>query len=150
MPTPKPMIQSVKILLSLCLLLHFSVSFSQTSEKMELNLKVKNIKKSVGVIYITVYDNEEDYMENRYAGAIAKVESEGSLEAVLKIPYGKYAVTIFHDVNEDEELNTNFIGIPKEPYGFSNNPKSSFGPPSFEQSLFEFSEDGQRIEIELK
>jgi uncharacterized protein (DUF2141 family) len=106
-------------------------------------------QKSVGVIYITVYDNEEDYMENRYAGAIAKVESEGSLEAVLKIPYGKYAVTIFHDVNEDEELNTNFIGIPKEPYGFSNNPKSSFGPPSFEQSLFEFSEDGQRIEIEL-
>jgi uncharacterized protein (DUF2141 family) len=82
MPTPKPMIQSVKILLSLCLLFHFSVSFSQTSEKMELNLKVKNIKKSVGVIYITVYDNEEDYMENRYAGAIAKVESEGSLEAV--------------------------------------------------------------------
>jgi uncharacterized protein (DUF2141 family) len=117
---------------------------------MQLNLKVQNIKKAVGDIYIAVYDNEDDYMENRFAEAIAKVESEGSLEVVLKIPYGKYAVTIFHDVNQDAELSTNFMGIPKEPYGFSNNPKSTFGPPSFEQSLFEFSEDGQGIEVELK
>jgi uncharacterized protein (DUF2141 family) len=150
MPTPKPMMQSVKVLLSLCLLFHFSVSFSQTGEKMQLNLKVQNIKKAVGDIYIAVYDNEDDYMENRFAEAIANVESEGSLEVVLKIPYGKYAVTIFHDVNQDGELSTNFMGIPKEPYGFSNNPKSTFGPPSFEQSLFEFKAPGQWIEIELK
>jgi uncharacterized protein (DUF2141 family) len=65
------------------------------------------------------------------------------------LPKGKYAISIFHDTNEDGELSTNFIGIPKEPYGFSNNPKAKFGPPSFEQSLFEFVEDGQVIEIEL-
>lgn len=117
---------------------------------MQLNLKVQNIKKAVGDIFIAVYDNEKDYMENRFAEAIAKVESEGALEVALQIPFGKYAVTIFHDVNQDGELSTNFIGIPKEPYGFSNNPKSSFGPPSFEQSLFEFKAPGQWIEIDLK
>jgi uncharacterized protein (DUF2141 family) len=81
-------------------------------------------------------------MENRFAEAIAPVEKEGEMETEVKIPYGKYAVTIFHDVNGDTELNSNFMGIPKEPYGFSNNPRAMFGPPSFEQSLFEFKEDG--------
>lgn len=117
---------------------------------MQLNLKVKNIKKNVGEIYIAVYDNEKDYMKNRFTEAIAKVETEGELDVALKISAGKYAISIFHDVNMDGELNTNFMGIPKEPYGFSNNPKSTFGPPSFEQSLFEFSEDRQGIEVELK
>lgn len=117
---------------------------------MALKVMVKNIKSAKGAIYIAVYDNAEDYMENRFAEAIAPVEAEGELEAELKVPFGKYAVTIFHDKDDSGELNTNFLGIPKEPYGFSNNPKSSFGPPSFEQSLFTFSEDGQRIEIVLK
>lgn len=126
------------------------ISLAQDNDHHTLLLKVTNIKKVQGDIYIAVYDNAEDYMENRFAEAIAPVKSEGELETELKIPFGKYAVTIFHDVNSDTELNTNFLGIPKEPYGFSNNPKSSFGPPSFEQSLFEFIEDGQQIEIELK
>lgn len=127
-------------------------SFSQSSEKVTLNLKVTNIKKAVGDIYVAVFSDEKAYMKDdqRFAEAIAKVETEGEVDIQLQIPIGKYAVTIFHDVNGDAELSTNFIGIPKEPYGFSNNPKSTFGPPSFEESVFEFKEDGQQIEIELK
>lgn len=101
---------------------------------------------------MAVFSDEKAYMKDdqRFAEAIAKVETEGEVDIQLQIPIGKYAVTIFHDVNGDAELSTNFIGIPKEPYGFSNNPKSTFGPPSFEESVFEFKEDGQQIEIELK
>jgi uncharacterized protein (DUF2141 family) len=125
-------------------------TMAQSNDHYTLKLKIVNIKKVQGDIYIAVYDNEQDYMENRFAEAIAPVEKEGEMETEVKIPYGKYAVTIFHDVNGDTELNSNFMGIPKEPYGFSNNPRAMFGPPSFEQSLFEFKEDGQQIEINLK
>ena len=89
-------------------------------------------------------------MKVRFREAIVKVQTMGELHATLRLPFGKYAITIFHDVNDNEELDTNFIGIPKEPYGFSNNPKSSFGPPGFDDAVFEFEKDGYEIEIILK
>lgn len=49
---------------------------------------------------------------------------------------GTYAIKVFHDVNADGRMDTNFFGIPKEPYGFSNDAMGLFGPPSFEQAAF--------------
>ena len=49
---------------------------------------------------------------------------------------GTYALAIHHDENSDGEMNTNFIGLPKEGYGFSNNAKVNFGPPVFEAAAF--------------
>jgi uncharacterized protein (DUF2141 family) len=48
---------------------------------------------------------------------------------------------LFHDANENGELDTNFLGLPKEAYAFSNNAKVTFGPPKFEKAMFEFKED---------
>lgn len=53
------------------------------------------------------------------------------------LPPGPKAVRLFHDENENADLDTNFFGIPSEGYGFSNNPRSRFGAPSFEDQLFE-------------
>ena len=66
------------------------------------------------------------------------------------MPFGNYAITLFHDENNNMELDTNFLGIPKEPYGFSNNAKSPFGPPGFQAALVEFSKEGDEITILLK
>jgi len=143
------MTRTNKLLIFLSCFLLCSFISAQQSEKDTLILKVTNIKKAVGDIYVAVYNNEKDYMENRFAEAIVAVESENELEVKIEMPKGKYDISIFHDTNEDGELSTNFLGIPKEPYGFSNNPKAKFGPPSYEESLFEFKADGQVIEIEL-
>ena len=89
-------------------------------------------------------------MKVRFHEAIVKVQTMGELHTKIRLPFGKYAISIFHDVNDNEELDANFIGIPKEPYGFSNNPKSSFGPPGFDAAAFEFEKDGFEIEIILK
>jgi uncharacterized protein (DUF2141 family) len=61
---------------------------------------------------------------------------------------GAYAISIFQDENRNGELDSNFIGIPKEPYGFSNNLKK-MRPPSFEEALFEY-EANEVVEINLK
>ncbi|MFT6212561.1 MAG: hypothetical protein ACJARD_000686 [Alphaproteobacteria bacterium] len=44
---------------------------------------------------------------------------------------GTYALSVYHDVNDSGDIDTNFIGIPNEPMGATNNPKGFFGPPSF-------------------
>jgi len=54
---------------------------------------------------------------------------------------GPKAVRLFHDENSNGTLDTNFFGIPTEGYGFSNNPRSRFGEPSFRDRLFEHQTD---------
>lgn len=49
---------------------------------------------------------------------------------------GGYAVALFHDENDNAKMDTNFIGIPKEGYGFSNNARGRLSAPTFEQAAF--------------
>ncbi|MGL5836013.1 MAG: DUF2141 domain-containing protein [Waterburya sp.] len=53
---------------------------------------------------------------------------------INKLHLGSYALAIFHDVNGDGELNRDFLGIPQEGFGFSQNPEIYTSPPSFEES----------------
>jgi uncharacterized protein (DUF2141 family) len=124
----------------------------ESSEKnlLSLNLNVKNIKHDKGSILIAIYNKEEEFMKERYADKSVKVDALENLKVELQLPPGRYAITIFHDINDNNELNTNIIGIPKEPYGFSNNPKITFGPPNFKQASFDFTLPSQDIEIVLK
>jgi uncharacterized protein (DUF2141 family) len=62
---------------------------------------------------------------------------------------GVYAVSVFHDENTNQKLDKNFMGIPKEGYGASNNPKKKMGPPGFEETKFQLSGQAQSLEIKL-
>jgi uncharacterized protein (DUF2141 family) len=65
------------------------------------------------------------------------------------LPAGTYALAVFHDENSDGKLNTNVVGIPREPYGFSNNARSAFSAPSFKDASFRH-DKAQTISITIK
>lgn len=67
----------------------------------------------------------------------------------LELPAGRYAFSAFHDANDNKKLDTNWMGIPNEKYGFSNNARGTFGPPSLEDQLVEIQSD-KTISITLK
>ena len=69
---------------------------------------------------------------------------------INKIPFGEYAIKAFHDEDRDDEIDMNFLGIPVESYGFSNNVRGIFGPPSFDKAKFLFNVDSLAIEIKLR
>ena len=60
-----------------------------------------------------------------------------------------YSFSFYHDVNSNKKLDKNFIGIPKEPYGFSNNQAGRFGPPNFEDSKIELKEN-TKLQLKVK
>ncbi|MFZ9943328.1 MAG: DUF2141 domain-containing protein, partial [Bacteroidia bacterium] len=68
--------------------------------------------------------------------SVIPVESNQVEQVYHDLPPGKYAVAIIHDANGNRKLDTNFMGIPKEGYGVSNNIVNMFGPPGFEESSF--------------
>lgn len=64
---------------------------------------------------------------------------------------GRYAISVFQDVNGDGELNANLLTIPTEPYGFSNNARGKFGPVKFKDAAFAVPADGEvRLGITVK
>lgn len=67
-----------------------------------------------------------------------------------EVPAGRWAVSISYDLNGNQRLDRNFLGIPKEPYGFSRNPSTAFGPPSFDEAAVEVKGDPVVLDIRLK
>jgi uncharacterized protein (DUF2141 family) len=123
---------------------------SATDNERGLVINVKNIKKAQGSILVAIYTNEQNYMKTPAYSQIIPVSAIGDLAITSTIPFGSYSITLFHDVNDNRNLDTNFLGIPKEPYGFSNDAKAPFGPPSFDAATVSFQEVGDRVEVTLR
>lgn len=126
------------IILSLAMMANFALA--QTSN---LSIKVKGIEEVKGDMCIALYANEEDYKDskNQVFGECIPVKLADFEYVIKDLPQGIYMVSLFHDIDSNEELNTNWIGMPKEPFGFSNDAKGKMGPPKFEDASFELKDD---------
>jgi len=102
----------------------------------KLDIKIANIKKNSGKIIVEIYDNQSAWLKMPFKKVVLSTDLEAQI-ASFDVPYGKYAITIYQDLNENNEADMNFISIPKEPIGFGNNYKP-FGEPKFESCAIEF------------
>jgi len=73
-------------------------------------------------------------------GVTKSISDNKSLIIIENLNPGRYAFKFFHDENKNEKLDVNWLEIPKEGFGFSNNPSMTFGPPSFDKTIFELNE----------
>jgi len=100
----------------------------------KLELTIKNIKEVKGTIRVALFDNGNDFLKKPIDSKVVKVSGNVASVVFDKLASGEYAVSVIHDINENQELDKGFMGIPKEPYGFSNDARGKFGPPSYEES----------------
>ena len=102
-----------------------------------LEIKINNLESNKGPIYIRILDeNENPVIVGK--SPVINYSSEISFDSISA---GKYAIQFFHDENENQKMDFNLIGIPKEKFGSSNDVKPILGPPKFEKMLFEIYED---------
>jgi uncharacterized protein (DUF2141 family) len=116
------------------ILLTLSASKSPDQQSF-LHIQILNVEKDRGKIIVEIYKDKSDWLKSPFQKTTLATD-EISKKASLKVPYGKYAVSIYQDVNENGKLDQNFLGIPKEPVGFGNNHKP-LGKPDFESALIE-------------
>ncbi|MFN4763840.1 DUF2141 domain-containing protein [Gillisia sp. Q332] len=102
-----------------------------------IEVEVTNFKSNKGAAYIGLYNAENSFLENEYKGQVVEIKNKKAVLIFNDIPEGTYAVSVFHDEDDNGKLTTNFLGIPKESYGASNNAKGIFGPPKWENAKFE-------------
>lgn len=109
----------------------------------ELTIQVVGLEKFEGQIMLAIYNNPDGFLDRDkiYEARIIPISPNDPVKVPIALPTGEYAISIFQDLNMDKEINANFFGIPREPYGFSNNPKIIFGRPDFNASSFKMSTD---------
>lgn len=119
----------------------FTASFS--SDTPELTINISNIKTLKGEIIIGVFNKEATFLKDNAAIKNYTITVNKSTETLVikNLPKGDYAVSLYHDENSDNECNLNFLGIPKEGYGFSNNIKPKFSAPSYKDCKFSLLEN---------
>ena len=117
----------------------------------ELKISFSNLKEAKGQLYVAVYATESDFLntDRVYTKQIVPVKQAGNLEMTFALPPGKYAVSCFHDVNGNGKLDTNLVGIPSEPYGFSNNARPRFRPPYWSEASFSVSGGTIQLPVSL-
>lgn len=119
------------------------------SQQNTLVVVVKNVKEAKGRIAIALFNSEKDFTTKAMQGKTT-VAKAGEVQITFEnITSGDYAISVMHDANENDELDSNAIGIPKEGFGFSNDAMGMFGPPSFEKAKFNLSGDN-KVTITLK
>lgn len=114
----------------------------------DLTVDVKNVGDK-GEVMIALYKVGDKWLGRSSFGTI--VPAKGDISVSFKdLPEGEYAVSLFVDQNSNKKMDTNPIGIPIEPYAFSNDAAGTFGPPSFEQAKFSVGKDSKSIVIAIK
>ncbi|MCA0132147.1 DUF2141 domain-containing protein [Winogradskyella alexanderae] len=127
--------------LAVILIMSITTHVTNAQSGYNLTVTIENAKSNDGKMMIALYDNASDFLENELKGLFSKISNNGCVVTFENVPEGIYAVSIFHDENDNDKLDSNIIGIPKEDYGCSNNAKGFMGPPKWKDAKFELKAD---------
>jgi uncharacterized protein (DUF2141 family) len=135
--------------ISVTVLIVFLTSLHVTAQ-VPLTLVVKNVKASTGTIRVGIFKDENTFLKEAWIGKVVKAE-KGEITVVFEeVPAGKYGISVIHDENENGELDSNFIGVPTEGFGFGNDAMGTFGPPDFEKASVEIGTGKVSITVNMR
>lgn len=100
-----------------------------------LTIIVKNTSDNQGTIRAALYKTATEFpMGKPFKTVEGKIADKRAVMTFENLSEGNYAVALLHDRNDNKKMDYNFLGIPTEGYGFSNNVKAVLSPPTFEQA----------------
>ncbi len=117
-----------------------------------LVVSVHGLQVVSGTVIALLFPSEQGFPAKVAQAAQRQSVKVESATAELRFPNltaGTYAVTVYQDQNDNGKLDTNWIGIPKEPVGASNNPRPRLGPPRFDEASVNVSSPEEKIAVNL-
>jgi uncharacterized protein (DUF2141 family) len=129
------------------------VAWSPLASAADLTVRVSSLLPNRGHLAYALFESSEGFPSQR-----DKAIRRGFLEfgaadsfefAIRDLPGGTYALAIYQDLDRSAKLEKNFLGVPREPVGFSRNPKLYLGPPKFDATSFVFDEVTGLVEVRM-
>jgi uncharacterized protein (DUF2141 family) len=129
-----------------------TATLASDSKAGDLEISVKGLKSDKGVLVVALLSSAAMYDagDEVFRDASLPIRDGRASVTFEGLPYGSYAVKTYHDANSNGKLDTNFVGFPKEGFGFSNDAMGRFGPPTFEEASFDLATEKLQIEINSK
>jgi uncharacterized protein (DUF2141 family) len=124
------------------------ILLSQNANAADLTVNISDVEEGKGHVLVALFEGKENYNDGKSVQA-SKIKAENKKESVIfkDLADGEYAVKMYQDENDNDELDSNMMGIPKEGYGFSNN-VGMFGTPKYIEAKF-IVENNTVIEVDL-
>ena len=118
-----------------------------------IHVHVHGIRNAQGTVKAVLYGPEPEtfLVKGKKADREREPAQEGSMTlCVAALEEGKYAVVVYHDENDNHKFDRNWIGLPTEGFGVSNDPALFLAPPAFEESAFEVNGEITNVDVEMK
>ncbi len=116
----------------------------------DLVIHLQGFENSKGVAKVGVCNSQENFKDaTPFKGYNFKIINNKA-DQKITLPYGEYAIKVYHDENSNNELDTMMFGIPSEDYGFSNDARGSVGPPEYKDALLILDSPKKEITINVK
>jgi uncharacterized protein (DUF2141 family) len=143
--------KQLSVALATVLGLAASLAIAMPARAVEMEVEVSGLIQAEGRVMVGVFTDSGTWLKKAVTGGSAEASQQKDGRLLVKLqdlPEGSLALSVFHDVNGNGKLDSNAMGMPKEPYGFSNNAAGKFGPPKFESAQFE-AKAGARVTVQL-
>lgn len=114
-----------------------------------VQVRVDGVRNDTGVVQVALCDEATYPKDCRLTTSVPAKAGSVTVE-VPNVPAGSWAALAYHDENSNKKLDTNFVGMPKEGYGFSNGAKGTFGPPKFKDTAITVGEGTTSATVILK
>lgn len=144
------MVKVLRILLVIGIILSFSSFVPQNTGTITVN--IKGLRNNKGQFMISLSRGSEGWPNENYYKQLF-IEEFTSPDFTLEfsnIPYGNYAIGVLHDEDKNSKMTSNFIGMPKEGFGFSRDYQVSLRAPKYEESNFDFNQRNLSLEVNMQ
>ena len=145
------MLKKLALSTAVCLL---SASAAFAADAGNITVHVTDLRNDKGVVRVALFNSKDNYANDKGTATLAfkkdaaPVKGAESTVSFDNIPYGEYAIKLFHDEENSGKFLTNMVGIPKVEYGFSNNARGAFGPASYDKAKFTLKD--QKLDMTIK
>ncbi|SHM49685.1 DUF2141 domain-containing protein [Flavobacterium pectinovorum] len=119
-----------------------------SAQNVKLTVSISGLKNNTGVVKVGLYNSEGTFLKTVYKSLASEIKNDKAVVTFENLPAGEYAISTYHDENNNGKLDRNAMGIPSEDYAASNNAKGFMGPPSYNDAKFVINKDS-KIEITL-
>jgi uncharacterized protein (DUF2141 family) len=117
----------------------------------ELSVTVDGLGSAEGKVMLALFDSASEFPKGKLKNAQMTPAAKGKVEFVFKdLAPGRYALSAYHDLNGNQRLDANMVGMPTEPYGFSRDARGQLGPPRFEDAAFVLGAEPLHLTIHVK
>jgi uncharacterized protein (DUF2141 family) len=130
-----------------------AASTDESSPANLIHVEVAGLRNSNGDVGCLLFKSADGFpgeAKNAVKAVIAPIHDRAAVCEFSDLPPGDYAVSATHDENSNGKIDTNFLGIPKEGVGTSNDAKGSFGPPKYDDARFSYKGGRQDLTIHLR